>query len=446
MAEVVNTSWYRRGTISLATNSTKVTGTNTSWKTAGINPGATFRVDRQPYAYEVAEVVSDTELRLATPYYENGGAGLSYSIDRNFQSTPLAKMAADIASLVSIYELVQNNEILKLQGKDAYEVAVAAGYTGTREQWLESLKAAGELAALNSKIEVLTSHNSGAHNALCLDKNLGTSLTEAQSAAIRSGSFEGIYPGCYWQITTTYTYYAETSDTAAQNGKTYYADVNGTALIVPLEEGADISEAGYYEAVTDTVTVNWRVVALDYYWLTAPSAVASHHVVVVPDKGLYWARMNPTNTTEGGYLGSEMHTKGLVRARRLIAAAFGENHILKHSNFLVNATENGKPVGGAWAECFAELMNEQVLFGGKCHAVANSGENLSQLEFAAIDKSQYPFFAYRPDLISNRDWIWLRDNSDASRFAFVNNQGLAAQYWASHSNPGCGVRPYFLVY
>ena len=147
MAEVVNTSWYRRGTISLATNSTKVTGTNTSWKTAGINPGATFRVDRQPYAYEVAEVVSDTELRLATPYYENGGSGLSYSIDRNFQSTPSAKMAADIASLVSIYELVQNDEILKLQGKDAYEVAVAAGYTGTREQWLESLKAAGELAA-----------------------------------------------------------------------------------------------------------------------------------------------------------------------------------------------------------------------------------------------------------------------------------------------------------
>ena len=81
MTEVANTSWYRLGTVSVTINSTKVTGVGTKWLTAGINPGATFRVDGTSYACEVAKVVSDTEITLAKPYYGNSGSGLSYSID-----------------------------------------------------------------------------------------------------------------------------------------------------------------------------------------------------------------------------------------------------------------------------------------------------------------------------------------------------------------------------
>lgn len=183
---VANTSWYRPGTVSVTTNSTKVTGVGTKWLTAGINPGATFRVDGTPYACEVAEVVSDTELRLAAPYYGNSGVGLSYSIDRNFQSTLPSKLSADLTDLMSVYEQIRDGVYLTIEGKSAYQLAVENGYTGTLAQWLESLKAGGDWSALDARTEILALHNAGTHNAMYRGKNLGTVFTDAQSAAIRA--------------------------------------------------------------------------------------------------------------------------------------------------------------------------------------------------------------------------------------------------------------------
>ena len=88
MAETAHTAWYRQGLVSVTNGSTKVSGNGTKFLTVGINPGATFRTDaRSNYACEVAEVVSDTELRLATPYYGQSANNQTYSIDRNHQST-----------------------------------------------------------------------------------------------------------------------------------------------------------------------------------------------------------------------------------------------------------------------------------------------------------------------------------------------------------------------
>ena len=60
MAEIANTLWYRLGNVTVTDGSTKVTGVGTHWTTAGINPGATFRVDGRYLAHEVKRVVSDT--------------------------------------------------------------------------------------------------------------------------------------------------------------------------------------------------------------------------------------------------------------------------------------------------------------------------------------------------------------------------------------------------
>ena len=446
MAEVANTSWYRKGTASPTINSTKVTGVGTNWATAGINPGATFRIDRQPFAYEIAEVVSDTELRLAAPYYGNSGTGLSYSIDRNFQSTLPSRMSADLASLISIYEQVRDGVYLTIEGKNAYEVAVANGYTGTVAQWLESLKAGGDWTALNTRTEILTYKNAGSHNALYRGKNLGNAFTEAQSAAIRAGTFDDIYPGDYWPITTTYTYYVATGDKTANKAKTYYADVNGTALSKQPDEGADISEAGYYEAVTTTATVNWRVAALDYYFGTGDqgNGLQTHHIVIVPDSVLYTARMNPTNVTTGAYVGSEMYTKNLARAKALITAAFGATHILTHREYMQNAVTSGRPSGGAWLNSTVELMTEQMVYGGKVFGVASDGGDTVP-NLYTVSKSQLPLFAHRPDLASTRSgWYWLRDVVNGLCFAGVGTRGDAAYDHASHS--GGGVRPAALIY
>ena len=104
MAETAHTSWYRQGTVGVTSGSTKVTGSNTKWLTAGINPGATFRLDGWPYGYEVASVVSDTEIQLARPYYGSTLSNQSYSIDRNFQSELPADLAARVAAVMGKYE------------------------------------------------------------------------------------------------------------------------------------------------------------------------------------------------------------------------------------------------------------------------------------------------------------------------------------------------------
>ena len=42
------------------------------------------------------------------------------------------------------------------------------------------------------------------HNSYYRGKNLGSNITEAQSAAIRAGTFEDLYLGDYWQRSITY--------------------------------------------------------------------------------------------------------------------------------------------------------------------------------------------------------------------------------------------------
>ena len=51
-------------------------------------------------------------------------------------------------------------------------------------------------------------------------------------------------------------------------------------------------------------------------------------------------------------------------------------------------------------------------------------------------------FAFRPDLISNRQTFWLRDVVSAASFAFVSLIGIAYYNYASYV---FGVRPAFSI-
>lgn len=230
--------------------------------------------------------------------------------------------------------------------------------------------------------------NAGAHNAIYRGKNLGTSVTTAQYAAIAAGTFEDMYIGDYWVI------------------------------------------GG----------VNWRIAAFDYYLTTGDTACNTHHVTIVPDTNLYTHCMNDTNITEGGYVGSKMYKEGLTQAKNTIKAAFGEAHILTHRQLLTNAVTNGRPSGGSWYDSQVELMTEQNVYGCKIFGCVPDGTTVPYNY--TIDKSQYPLFAHDPHMISNRQWFWLRDVVTASRFALVSYGGCAFCYSASFAG---GVRPAFSI-
>nr|DAJ61841.1 MAG TPA: tail protein [Caudoviricetes sp.] len=257
----------------------------------------------------------------------------------------------------------------------------------------ESAKTAAQTAATNAEnaaapVLAILSSGAGAHNSIYRGKNLGTSVTAAQWAAIADGSFTDLYIGDYWVI----------------GGVTY------------------------------------RIAAFDYYLQTGDTPCTDHHVTLIPDTPMYTHAMNETDTTVGGYVGSKMYTEGLTPAKTTIASAFGSAHILTHRQYLPNAVTDGYPSGGAWYDSTVELMTEQNVYGGKIFGVANNGTTIPNL--FTLDKSQFPLFAFRPDIISGRSWFWLRDVVSAYGFADVFDTGLANSDRSIYAG---GVRPAFSI-
>lgn len=236
----------------------------------------------------------------------------------------------------------------------------------------------------------------GLRNCIFRGKYLGDSLTPEQAAAIKAGTFKDMFVGDYWTI------------------------------------------GG----------VNWRIAHFDYWLRCGDTECTKHHAVIVPDTCLYNAQMHNTesgqyeagaaNTTEGGYIGSDMYKTGLNQAKAAINEAFGTDHILSHREVLVNAVTNGRPSNHAWYDSTVELMNEPMVYGSYIFTPACDGTVISYRY--TIDKSQLALFALRPDLICNRaDW-WLRAVVSGTCFAYVDWAGAAACINASYP---IGVRPAF---
>lgn len=243
----------------------------------------------------------------------------------------------------------------------------------------------GAINELNSKS---VGNNAGGHNSVFRGKNLGSSVSPSQWSAIQSASFDDIFVGDYWVI------------------------------------------GG----------VNWRIAALDYFYNTGDTALAKHHAVIVPDTQLYTANMNDTNTTEGAYANSKMRTENLEQAKTTIKNAFGASHVLSHRLYLSNATENGRASGGGWYDADVEIMTEHMVYGNGVFSPVSDGSSIPNNY--RIEKSQLPLFVFRPDLISNRQWYWLRDVISSAYFAHVVGRGYAHY---DNASDVYGVRPYFLI-
>ena len=80
------------------------------------------------------------------------------------------------------------------------------------------------------------------------------------------------------------------------------------------------------------------------------------------------------------------------------------------------------------------------MYGGKVFGNISCGTALPYSY--TVDKSQFPLFAHRPDLIGNRAWYWLRDVVSAARFAAFDSSGGAVYNAASNAG---GVRPAFSI-
>ena len=224
-----------------------------------------------------------------------------------------------------------------------------------------------------------------AHNCIYRGKNLGTSVTAEQYAAISSGKFTDLYIGDYWVI----------------KGVTY------------------------------------RIAAFDYYYNCGDTNFTKHHVVIVPDTSLYKAQMNTSNVTTGGYTGSAMYKSNLAQAKTTIKAAFGSAHVLTKRELLTNAVNGNTPSGWAWFDSDVELMNEVQAYGSVAWG-AHDGNGYN----VASGDGQFPLFMFDRTKLHNREDYWLRDVASATGFSGVSHNGDASGYGASGSR---GVRPAFCI-
>lgn len=224
-----------------------------------------------------------------------------------------------------------------------------------------------------------------AHNCIYRGKNLGTSVTAEQYAAISSGKFTDLYIGDYWVI----------------KGVTY------------------------------------RIAAFDYYYNCGDTNFTKHHVVIVPDTSLYKAQMNTSNVTTGGYTGSAMYKSNLAQAKTTIKAAFGSAHVLTKRELLTNAVNGNTPSGWAWFDSDVELMNEVQAYGSVAWG-AHDGNGYN----VASGDGQFPLFMFDRTKLHNREDYWLRDVASATAFSHVGNHGIAD---ANHASGSGGVRPAFCI-
>lgn len=224
-----------------------------------------------------------------------------------------------------------------------------------------------------------------AHNCIYRGKNLGTSVTVEQYAAISSGKFTDLYIGDYWVI----------------KGVTY------------------------------------RIAAFDYYYNCGDTNFTKHHVVIVPDTSLYKAQMNTSNVTTGGYTGSAMYKSNLAQAKTTIKAAFGSAHVLTKRELLTNAVNGNTPSGWAWFDSDVELMNEVQAYGSVAWG-AHDGNGYN----VASGDGQFSLFMFDRTKLHNREDYWLRDVASATAFSRVGSSGTASYTDASFS---LGVRPAFCI-
>lgn len=216
---------------------------------------------------------------------------------------------------------------------------------------------------------------------------MGNAVTPEQYAAIRAGTFEDLYIGDYWTI------------------------------------------GG----------IDYRIAAFDYYLNSGDTRCTTHHAVIAPDTCLYITSMNSTNTTNGGYVGSAMHTANLEQAKTTIKGAFS-GHVLKHRIYLANAVANGCASGGAWYDSEVDLMCERMVYGSGIYSPVSDG-SIVPANYC-VEKTQLPLFQHDPSRICNRVTWWLRDVITASSFAIVGDGGGANYSTASSSH---SVRPAFCI-
>ena len=244
----------------------------------------------------------------------------------------------------------------------------------------------------------LGNNNAGFHNSIFRGKNLGA-FNATHQAAIAAGTFDDIFNGDFWQ----------------------------SSFVRRNQDGSAI----------DTITVNWRIHGFNVKKNKGSTAVSANSALVWPDQCLGKIRMNATDTTAGGYAGTELRSSGRDVIKSQIASAFtlnGTSYLLTYKDLLSKAVTDGQSSSWDWYDCDVEVPSDVNLTGAKHWGTG----------FDVGCDAIWPLEAITQEFVCNRVHCWLRSVASASYFSYLYNGGNVSN-WGPASNSGLWFRPFFLI-
>lgn len=254
--------------------------------------------------------------------------------------------------------------------------------------------------------------NAAAHNGIYVNEDITDMWNDGTfSKNVQNGTFKDIFPGMY--ITKSFT-------------------ASG------LETG---------------VTEDFVVGDLDYHMHHGDTETTAHHALMLMKNGSSVThKMNSSNVTTGGYVGSAMWTSIIPKYAAGIQSAFGSSHVLSHRELLTNAISTsgtsmagagftGYSSGWAWYDVIFNIMNNAMRFGvtATSSSFYDTGDCTKQLALFQLDSASKIAHLGKGGA---RHWDWLRDVASATHFAICGADGRSDCYTASGT---VALRGYFLL-
>lgn len=213
------------------------------------------------------------------------------------------------------------------------------------------------------------------HRNIFRGKYLGASVTSAQLAAIDNGTFDDLFVGDYWTI-------------------------NG---------------------------VNWRIADIDYC-----QSVSKHHLLMLPDSGLYETQLHNSRASNLFYINSAMFSTNLEQAKTTIAAGF--------PGMVLPFTElYGTSVSDITERTVTAEIPYPMMITGSIIMMSASYIGRTHSKF----QQQLALIRLCPRFIASDGIYWLRELSNGSQYAYLACDG--GRLGANEVQNQANVRPYFLL-
>lgn len=261
---------------------------------------------------------------------------------------------------------------------DTSDYVIVDGSTGTRK-----------VAVSDIIYMALESTNlQGIHKSYPRGRSLGSSVSGAQLAAIRDGSFSGLWIGDYWSI------------------------------------------GGF----------DYRIVDFNYWYDHGSTPFRSPHAVIMPDRPLYNARMHSTNSTVNGYSNAEMYSTGLSSAKSTVNSAF-PNLVLTHPTeyFSGYSAVDGSITGTLLTNTTIDLPTEPQIVGSDI--VGMTGLKKPSKASINAERKQFALFSMWNG-VGTSDPFWTRDPGTDYGYAYITSQRYSA---FGDAATALGVRPVFAI-